>query len=273
MAHPSREDDMNLLPSSYVEQSDTGNKRIDTLVDVYVHPTIAEFRQIVIHYETGTPYSPTGIRFTYQNWNKAYPVELHLNGGEIPLSSDLYSVDHQFGRIETSFGLEQGDNAMATYCFNYFPQHVLDGFVRRAIVTANTAGSGSITDYTVDTIPDSWLGIVADLTISMCMEKLILEYDLWKGRLVFAISNNGIYDGSDNIVSQLELVKRNSEERAYKSIDNPKLRAPNVLATPTDRYYEALLAGSSARYKNGSVSYGPLRGMKFNRLMGSVPRK
>ena len=58
-----------------------------------------------------------------------------------------------------------------------------------------------------------------------------------------------------------------------RSLNNPKLRAANYLAGPTEHYYEALLIGSSARYKNGSMSYGPLRGAKFNRLVGNVPRQ
>ena len=71
----------------------------------------------------------------------------------------------------------------------------------------------------------------------------------------------------------VETVKHNAEERAYMSLNNPKLRAPNLLAGPTEHYYEALLIGSTARYKNGSISYGPLRGAKFNRLVGNLPRK
>ena len=129
------------------------------------------------------------------------------------------------------------------------------------------------TAYTFKTLPEGWLGIVADLVIAMCMERLILDYDIWKGLLIFAISNNGIYDGGDNIVSQLETIKHNAEDRAYKSLDNAKLRVGGYLAKPTPAYYESLLVGSSARYKNGNTSYGALRGAKFNKLWGNLPRQ
>ena len=264
---------MATLPGTYIEAVESGNDRIDLLVNTLVHPTIAEFQQIIINYENGTLLGKRNVRFTYQNWNKAYPVEIYLNGGEDLLDDSNYTVDHEMGRLTMGFDLEKGDSVLATYCFNYFPYHILQGFIQRAVIVVNTAGQGPTLSYTVETVPSGWLGIIADIVVSMCMEKLILEYDLWKGRLIFAISNNGIYEGSDNIVSQLETVKKNAEDRAYRSLDNPKLRAANYLAKPTEHYYEALLAGSSARYKNGMVNYGPLRGATFNKIVGPVPRQ
>lgn len=264
---------MPTIPGTYIKEVDTGNEKIDTLINVMIFPTLAEFEQIIINYETGTVIGDNTVRFTYSNWNEDYPVEIYLNGSQRALNSDMFTVDYSMGKVHLNFELAPGDNVLATYCFNYFPQHILEGFIHRSIITANTAGVGATNTYTIDTVPSEWLGIIADLVVSMCMEKLILEYDLWKGRLIFAISNNGIYDGSDNIVAQLETVKHNAEERAYKSLENPKFRSPNRLAGPTEHYYEALLVGSAARYKNGSMSYGPLRGAKFNRLVGPVPRQ
>ena len=264
---------MPTIPGTYIKEVNTGNDKVDTLINVMIFPTLAEFEQIMINYETGTIIGDRSVRFTYSNWNEDYPVEIYLNGSQRMLSSDMFAVDYSMGKLSLNFDLEPGDSILATYCFNYFPLHVLEGFIQRAVITANTAGSGSTNTYTVETVPNEWLGIIADLVVAMCMEKLILEYDLWKGRLIFAISNNGIYDGSDNIVAQLETVKRNAEDRAYRTLDNPKFRAPNRLAGPTEHYYEALLIGSAARYKNGSMSYGPLRGAKFNRLVGPVPKR
>ncbi len=264
---------METIPGTYIPKIATGNDRIDTLINVMLFPTIMEFEQIIINYETGTILDERLLRFTYSNWNPAYPAEVYLNGGRKMLSEKLFRIDHEMGKISLDFDLTPGDTVQATYCFNYFPQPVLEGFIRRAVIVTNTAGNGAVLNHTVETLPDSYLGIVADLVVSMCMEKLILEYDLWKGRLIFAISQNGFYDGGDSIVSQLETVKRNAEERAYMSINNPKMRAPNLLAKPTEHYYEALLVGSTARYRNGSISYGPLRGARFNRLVGDLPRR
>lgn len=263
---------MATITGTYTEEANTGSARVDKLINVMVQPTIAEYRQIIIHYETATLAGKNSCRFTYQNWNQAYPVELFLNGGAIPIDSSQYSVDYEMGRMTLNFDLTPGDSIMATYCFDYFPVHVLQGYIEKAVVVLNTAGSSMPTAYTYETLPEGWLGIVADLVVAMCMERLILDYDIWKGRLIFAISNNGIYEGGADIVGQLETIKHNCEERAYKSIDNEKLRVGGYLAKPTQYYYEALLTGSAARYKNGNMSYGPLRGAKFNKLWGNIPR-
>ena len=264
---------MPTITGTYIEQASTGNSRVDTLINVMVQPTIAEYRQLIINYETATIASPTSCRFTYQNWNPSYPVEVFLNGGTIPLDSSHYTIDHEMGRITLDFTLSPGDSVMATYCFDYFPVHVLQGYIQRAVVTLNTAGNSMPTNYTYENVPEGWLGIIADLVVAMCMERLILDYDIWKGRLIFAIDTNGLYNGSDNIVSQLETIKHNAEDRAYRSIDNAKLRTGGYLSKPTQYYYEALLTGSSLRYKNGNTSYGALRGAKFNKLWGNIPRQ
>ena len=264
---------MPTLPGTYIEEAATGNPKVDAIINRMVHPTIEEFQQIVINYETATLTGPNTCRFTYQHWNPAFPVEVFLNGGAHALAQSMFEANHEMGTMRLGFDLAPGDSVMATYCFNYFPVHVLEGFVERAVIIANTAGDSEPATYTIKTVPDGWLGILADLVVAMCMEKLLLEYDLWKGRLVFAISNNGIYEGNDNICAQLETVKRNAEERAYKSLDNRKFRNPGRVAPPTQYYYEALLIGSAARYKNGTYSYGPLRGAKFNKLGGPLPRQ
>lgn len=264
---------MPTIPGTYIEMAATGNEKVDTLINVMIHPTIEEFQQIIINYETATLTGPSSCRFTYQHWNPAFPVEVFLNGGAHALSQDLFAPNYEMGTLGLNFELSPGDSVMATYCFNYFPVHVLEGFVQRAVITANTAGESEATNYTIKNVPDAWLGVLADLVVAMCMEKLLVEYDLWKGRLIFAISNNGIYEGGGDIVGQLETVKRNAEERAYKTLDNRKFRSPSRLAKPTPYYYEALLVGSSSRYKNGTYSYGPLRGASFNKLGGMLPRQ
>lgn len=263
---------METISGTYIEKISSGNDKLDKLVNDLLPPWLEEYEQIMINYEVGTVVNSRTVRFTYQNWNEAFPVEVFLNNSRNTLDPSTYTVDHEMGKITFNFDLEIGDQVMVTYSFNYFPFRVLNGFIESCLSILNTAGEGPITEYTVSSLPDTHLGVLANLVVSKCMEKLILEYDLWKGRLIFAISNNGIYDGSDSIVGQLETVKRNVEDQAYKTLDNTKFRVPNRLAKPTAHYWEALLAGSSARYKNGTTSYGPLRGAKFNKLMGSLPR-
>lgn len=263
---------MATIPGTYVELVDCGVDNLNILCNDLVHPTIAGYQQIQINYETATMVSRRSARFTYGWWNRAFPPEVHLNGGEVPLDASLFTPDYEMGRMEFGFDLSMGDSVMATYNFSYFPFQVLKGFAERALGTINTANPSAVQSYTLKDLPVGLLGVAADLVIAMCMERLLLDYDLWKGRLIFAIGNNALYEGGGDIVGQLETVKHNAENRAYKSIDNPKLFADNTLARPTDYYYTALLTGSGLRYKNGNLSYGPLRGAKFNRLMGVVPR-
>ena len=59
---------------------------------------------------------------------------------------------------------------------------------------------------------------------------------MWYGKLIFAISTNDLYNGSSDIASQLETIKRNCEDRAYGALENEKTRAPNALAKPTPAY-------------------------------------
>lgn len=223
---------METIPGTYVPKVDTGNPKVDTLVNLLVFPTIMEFEQIIINYESATILDDRLVRFTYSNWNEAYPVELYLNGGQRSISSDLFEVDYRMGKITLGFGLMPGDNLQATYCFNYFPLEVLQGFIQRAVIVANTAGNSATTSYTIENIPDDRLGVLADLVIAMCMEKLILEYDLWKGRLIFAVPAGKLYRGRGKIVSQLKAVGRNSERRAWMSLNNPAFRTAALPETP-----------------------------------------
>ena len=87
------------------------------------------------------------------------------------------------------------------------------------------------------------------------------------GRLVFAINPGDVYDGSgsgSNVVSQLELLKKNAEERAQNTLDNPKFKiGGNITSAPTDVYYSAVRGiGGRNTGRNG----GKLRGFKRNRL-------
>lgn len=264
---------MALIPGTYIEKVESGNEAIDTIINVMTLPTLEMFEQLTINYEQGTVVSPRELRFTYGNWNSAFTPEVFLNNSPMPISGELYEIDYEMGRMRTTFELQPGDAVQVTYCFNYFPPRVLEGFIKRALIVVNTSGEGKPTTYTIDDVPNHYLGVIADLVVEMAMEKLLLEYDLWKGRLIYAISANNLYDGSGDIASQLEALKNSAHERAETSLQNAQLKNPNHLSGPTAHYFEALLAGSSARYKNGNYSYGPLRGAKFNRLTGPLPRQ
>lgn len=254
---------------SNVDFFSTGNIRADYIINRLMGGQMLEYWQFMIHYETGTlvnsSVSANTYRFTYQNWNSLFVPEVFLNGGETPLHKDLYEVDYEHGRITMRFELQPNDNVQVTYNFSYFTADDLYSYILRALSTCNTAGVG-VTNYTIDDAPINFDGVLADLAIAMCMERLIVDYDVWKGRLVFAISPSGLYEGSDNIISNLELIKRNCEERAYKSVENPTFKLGRHLAKPTSLYYRSIMYGNGMRTGlHGTSDYGKLRGIVINK--------
>lgn len=259
---------MATLPGTYVRTALSTNIRINAIVDVFMSSTLAEFRQIMIYHERGTSVATTKVSFTYKNWNPDFQTQVHLNNSPTPLASGLYTVDNAMAVI-TIPTMQPNDNVYATYNFDYFPIYALEGFIAKSVDIINVAPTGAITDYTIDDAPSNWDGVISDLAFAMCMEKLILDYDLWKGRLIFAISPQAISDGSGgDIVSQLETLKRNAEERAFRAFDNPLFKAPHHLSKPTQYYYESLLVGASSRGQHGMSGFGKLRGFRLNKYLG-----
>lgn len=260
---------MALFTGTNVELYETGNGRIDYIINSLMSSLLIEYMQLKVHYETGTrlqkQIKDNTYKFHYQHWNKGYVPEVFLNGSEIALNPDLYEVDYDNGYITMKFGLEAGDNVQVSYSFNYFPAFVLEGFIRRSLGVVNTAGQGTITTYTLQTAPVEFDSIIADLALANCFEKLLLDYDIWKGRLIYAISSEGLYTGSDNIVSQLQTLKRNCEDRAYRTLDNPMFRTSPVLKRPTSAYYRALMLGNGLRTGEHGGFYGKIRGLKINK--------
>lgn len=272
---------MATIPGSYVRTGLTGIPRIDYIIDVLLAPNLLEYRQICIHHEKATFLANKTFKFSYQNWNPDYPVQLFLNNNPNPLAEETdpvppetepttnYTINYEMGQV-TFPALENGDHLMATYCFDYFPVYVLKGFILKAVETVNTAGNSFASLYSIDNAPSNWDGVISDLVMASCMERLILDYDLWKGRLIFAIGPQNLVDGGGDIVNQLTTVKQNCEDRAYKTIDNENFRNGAKVSLPTQYYYQSLLVGSSTRTAMaGSGNFGPLRGFKQNKLYGS----
>lgn len=260
--------ELKLFPGTSVEYYATGNDRIDYIINKLMISLLIEYMQIRIHYETGfliqEDVKRNTYRFSYQHWNKGCNAEIYLNGNDIALKKELYEIDYENGLVSLKFDIMPGDIVMASYNFNYFPSFLLEGYIERSLGTVNTAGEGAISNYTIDTAPVEYDSIIADLSLAQCFEKLILDYDIWKGRLIYAISPEGIYSGSDNIISQLELLKRNCEDRAYKSLDNPLFRNKPMLKKPTRAYYQSILFGAGLRVGEHGGFYGKTRGMKIN---------
>ena len=90
------------------------------------------------------------------------------------------------------------------------------------------------------------------------MEKLILDYNLWKHRLVFAVGPSVLDGDAGDIVSQFETLKRNAEERAYKTLENEKFKTGNQISNPTAAYFSSIRGGGGRSNR--------LRGFKSNKF-------
>ena len=259
------------IPGTYLGESQDKNERIVYLIDYLINPAIETFRQIMINYESGTFIGDKRFRFTYQNWNEYFEPEVFLNNGSSVLNKHHYTIDKTQGIITVDFDAVENDSLMATYSFDYFPERILKSFILRTVSVVNTAGQGSATDYTIDNAPTNWDGVISDLVVAMCMEKLLLDYDLWKGRLIFAMGADQMLDGyGGDATRSLETIKRNCEERAYKTIDNTTFKAPFSVAAPTKYYYRSLMLGSGPRVSpHGYGDYGKLRGIVINKNVGT----
>ena len=262
---------MATIQGTYVRTGLGSSDRVNAIIDVMLSATLAEFRQIVIYNERGTKIGNNVWRFSYQNWNPDYPIQVFLNNSPTAIDSSLYSIDYDMGIITLSGEFTEGDNVQCTYCFDYFPMYILEGFIIKAVDIINTGAFGPMTHYTIEDAPTNWDGVIADLVFAMCMERLLLDYDLWKGRLVFAIGPQALADGGGDITGALETLKQNAEERAYKSMENEMFKTSPHLAKPTRYYYEALLVGSSSRNSaHGVENSGKLRGLKLNKYLGRI---
>jgi hypothetical protein len=182
-------------------------------------------------------------------------------------------IDYTYGTFKAGTPDLDGQRASrdileATYVFDYFPQMVLEGFITAAVSIINMTSVGPPTSYTVDTAPTNWEGVIVDLAFAMAMEKLLLDYDLWRYRLVFAIGPNEMEGGGGDIASQLTTLKQNAEQRAEKAMDNPKFKTGNYLAPPTTLYFSAIRGfGASSGGHGVPFVSGRLRGWKANKYM------
>jgi hypothetical protein len=122
---------------------------------------------------------------------------------------------------------------------------VLEGFIRSAISVVNTAAVGPPTNYrfcNTPQPPEFWSGVIVDIAYAMAMERILLDYELWKWRLVYAIGPQEIYGGAGggDLASVIETLKRNAEERANKTLENEKFKTGNYLSPPTQAYWSAI---------------------------------
>jgi len=257
---------------TFIPTGASANSRINRVVDTYLTPRLMGFRQIEMYEEPATLMRDQATwKVSFGNWLSGYDWKVRKNGQPL-LAADVTIVSYLLGTFTAGTPDLSGDNRPqdtieVTYQFDYFPIAVLEGFIYQAVQHINTAAFGPPTGFTIDTAPDYWDSAIADFAFAVCMEKLLLDYDLWKYRLIFAIGPNEVEGGGGDIVSQLETLKQNAEARLEQSINNEKFKSGNYLAVPTVYYFDSIRGiGSSGRHGVPFVG-GRLRGWRPNRYL------
>lgn len=263
---------MAVYPGTFIPTGLGTTDRRKYLIDNLMTPRLLSFRQIRIMDEP-SELKPDGQTWaaTYGNWLSAAPLVIRKNGQVIDSVSivSLREGTYSVGGVDLGADGRPRDVVEATYWFDYFPFEVLEGLFVSAISIVNMTAIGPPTHYTLENFPKNWEGVVTDLAFAHCMERMLLDWNLWRYRLVFAIGPGEVYEGnSGDIVSQLETLKQNAEERANLAMQNEKFKTGNYLAPPTVFYFNAIrgLGGAVGRHGIPFLS-GRLRGWKPNRYI------
>ena len=256
---------MATFQATYIPIDAHANARVNFIVDNFMTPQLLAFRQIQVNDEVGV-LQADGLtyKFSYANWNDTFPMVVRKNGAKLN-SGQVFNINYLFGMLDVG-PVTRADRTNCTYSFDYFGITVLYGFILRAIDIINTAAVGPATNYDLDNAPNNWDGVIADLALAMCMERLLLDYDLWYGRLIFAIGAAQLEEGGGDITGALETLKQNFEDRAYKTLDNEKFKSGNFLAVPTQYYYQGI-RGFGGGGAHNIRYYGKMRGFRPNKYL------
>jgi hypothetical protein len=260
---------MAVFPGTYIPTGVASSAKFNHLIDDLLTPRLMSFRQICFYDEQAVL---TCDNITWQtnfgNWLTAAPVKTRKNGCPCPTTTVTSYPYGQFqvGAVDVGLDNKPRDVVEINYMWDYFPVAVLEGLYTAAVSIVNMTAIGPPTSYTIETMPTAWEGVVTDLVFAMCMEKLLLDYDLWKYRLVFAIGPGEVYGGGGDITGSLETLKSNAEERANNAMQNEKFKTGNYLSPPTAIYFDSI-RGLGGSYGPHGIPFltGRLRGFRPNR--------
>ncbi len=263
---------MAVFPGTFIPKGGASTPRFNHLIDDLMTPRLLSFRQIHI-YDEQAALKCDGVTWqvNWGNWLPTAPVKARKDGCPCPTLTNVDPVygTFQVGAVDTGLDGRPRDTVEVDYQWDYFPVAVLEGMYTSAISIVNMTAVGPPTSYTIETMPVNWEGVVTDVAFAMCMERLLLDYDLWRYRLVFSVGPTEVYGGGGgDITGQLETLKQNAENRADKAMDNEKFKTGNYLSPPTAIYYDSIrgYGGSSGPHGIPYLS-GRLRGWKPNRYV------
>jgi hypothetical protein len=251
---------------------------MNELIDNYITPRVLPFRQICM-FDLPLRLCPDGETWKapYGNWLEGSDCyEVNKNGCPL-LLSDMVDLDTEAGTFKLAGGTELGpdnrprDTVEATFQFDYFPPELIASYLIQALHNINAGAFGPPTCYEIcnNPPPKYWNGVIVDMAFAHMMEKILLDYTLWKFKLLFAIGPNEVEGGGGDIVSNIETLKRNAEERAGRALDNEKFKiGGNYISPPTRFYFDAIRGFSGGSGSHGvPFTSGRLRGWRPNRYV------
>lgn len=264
---------MSVFAGTYIPTGVSSTAKFNHLIDELMTPRLMSFRQIHIHDEPATLKTDRLTwASTFGNWLQTAPLVVRKNGVPL-LPAQVTSADYTYGTfradpVDLGPDMRPRDVIEITYIFDYFPTQILEGLYTAALSIVNMTAVGPPTYYTIDSAPTPWEGVITDLAFAMCMEKLLLDYDLWRYRLIFAISPQDLESGGGgDIAGQLTTLKQNAEERASAAMQNEKFKTGNYLAPPTRYYFDAIRGLGGSRGAHGVTYEGKLHGWKPTRYI------
>ena len=258
---------MSVFQGTYVPTGVASTTKFNHLIDDLMTPRLMSFRQIHIHDEPAIlDIDKVTWRSTFGNWLTAAPLVIRKNGILCATVTDINYVNGTFQANPLDIGADTKprDTVEASYVFDYFTTAILEGLYTAAVSIVNMTAVEPPTSYTIADSPTNWEGVLTDLAFAMCMEKLLLDYDLWRYRLVFAIGPADLESGGGgDIANQLTTLKQNAEERANTAMQNEKFKTGNYLSPPTRFYYQSIrgLGGAAGAHGQPFIG-GKLHGWK-----------
>lgn len=260
---------MGLFPGTHIPTGVASTAAMNNLIDNLLTPRLMSFRQVCF-YDEQAVLDCDGMtwRTNFGSWLPTSPLKVRKNGSPC---LDVTNIDYvygtfQAGAVDVGLDNKPRDVVEINYTWDYFPVAILEGLYTAAISIVNMTAIGPPTNYTIDTMPINWGGVVTDIVFAMCMEKLLLDYDLWKYRLVFAVGPGDVYGGGGDITGQLETLKSNAEERANNAMQNEKFKVGNYVSPPTSIYFNSIRGGAGGNSSPHGIPFltGRLRGYKPN---------
>jgi hypothetical protein len=263
------------FPGTFVETGTASCDLMNDLIDNYLSPRVMPFRQICM-FDLPLRLCPDGETWKapYGNWLEGSDCyEVNKNGCPM-LLSDMVDFDPAMGSFKLLGGTELGpdnrprDVVEATFQFDYFLVALMESYLTQALQNINAGAFGPPTCYQIcsNPPPKYWNGVIVDMAFAHMMEKILLDYTLWKFKLIFAIGPNEVEGGGGDIVANIETLKRNAEERAGRALANEKFKIGGHYTSPPTSFYFDAIRGFGGGGSNGVPVGGHLRGFRANRL-------